>query len=1168
MARARALALVCLFLLCSAVFGEEDFDRMLELYRQSGYADLEQRLREYEALQEMRRANGDRHLPAGTQFDFARESFRLRSHKTGDKDANGCAWTSVGPTNVNGRVIAIAIDPQNNQILYAATVGGLWRSTTAGRKWQRVSDDFVAMRYSSVAVNPVKHQEVLAGAGDRNMTLADTGNGLYQSLNFGAPGSWTHVTSPFDGTTIYRIRIDPKPPHDVYVAATNGVWVGKHDPNTDALTFTAPLGGFDGVTHDLVVDFNSTPRIVYAGVRYKKGAKPVGIYKWDGVTWQKKDDGIDTSDAHTIALALSEWNPSILYAKVSQLSDETLIGIFKTTTAAEKPVGDGHAWEPLPFGDDPGEYPDDSRMGWFNTMIEVDPTNPDRVFVGGLHIWMSTKGGTEWKDVIKGTDPSYPLESHGDVHTLAFDPVNPNIVYVGNDGGIDRSTDTSQPVWHWNDVAHGMNITMYYYLTSNRVFPTLLAGGTQDNGTQLTFGNRTWYMPRKCDGYDVGSDAANPSTLYANCNHNLLELANPVPGTNQFPAKVDWIAAEPPRPVLITDEVVPGAALAGGGWPCEIKTIVKTADGVKWTPTAANFKAGAETIALASAPNGAFDTFLAAVAYKKPDEKDCPDFVDAPFNPYVIRSDTGGDTWTPMTGLPANLAASSVAFDPKEPNRSYVTYSKGSGKVFMSTTAAGPYFSIAGSGGTALPAGARNIVVDPNDTNVLYVATSVGMFRGVVTLGAMPTAAWAPFDEGLPDAMEINDLWVDPVNGILTIGSFGYGAFRRDIRQNPNCATRMLVVRDCVNDDGREDSPCGGPDMEHPIQDPTKNGFFKPDDTLAGKAYWWTSRDIRVDVPANAPAKNQIGDADSVEFDSCPSTVFDCPPQTMIDASPEKLKDARVYVQVTNRGTEPVTNTRVIALWYPSSSAFEKLPANFWTATFPLGGPCGPLDPSTGWKLIDPATPCRMIASVTPEMPELARFNWKPPSNIGFATLLTIVESELDPLDPSIRQQNKLSPAEIVPGSRHIALRSLQINPFEIGRVPVPFLWPLDLLHLPNEMTEVEVVVSKPDLHDGVRIVLPAGLTAKAGMGSVRQTRVTETELVRQLESMHLDPNNAWEFTGDEASLFVDLRPGQRVTTGVIATPADTRATSQVSIVERSRGKVVGGSVMLLRPKM
>lgn len=117
-------------------------------------------------------------------------------------------------------------------------------------------------------------------------------------------------------------------------------------------------------------------------------------------------------------------------------------------------------------------------------------------------------------------------------------------------------------------------------------------------------------------------------------------------------------------------------------------------------------------------------------------------------------------------------------------------------------------------------------------------------------------------------------------------------------------------------------------------------------------------------------------------------------------------------------------------------------------------------------------------------------------------------------------------------------------------------------------MSEVEVVVSKHDLPEAVRIVLPAGLKATEGFGSVRRTRVTEPDLLAQLREMNLDPDNAWELSGDEASMFVDLEPGQRVTTAVIATPAKTGFTSQVSIVERSRGKIVGGSVMLLRPEM
>jgi hypothetical protein len=267
---------------------------------------------------------------------------------------------------------------------------------------------------------------------------------------------------------------------------------------------------------------------------------------------------------------------------------------------------------------------------------------------------------------------------------------------------------------------------------------------------------------------------------------------------------------------------------------------------------------------------------------------------------------------------------------------------------------------------------------------------------------------------------------------------------------------------------------------------------------------------------------------------------------------------------------EPVSKTRVIALWSPTATAFDSLPDTFWTKTFASDGKCGDLAPGTAWHLVDPIEPCRTIDTVTPDMPELARFEWKVPlAADGGATILTIVESADDVIDPAIREQNKLAPEELVPGSRHIALRNLNIKPIRIREIQVPLLWPIDILKLPQDgLDELEIVVSKVDLRDGVRIALPAGLTAHAGEGRVRRIRITEAELVRKLEDMRLDPGNVWEFSTDEASLFLDLERGQRVTSAVIAVPEDGGATSRVSIVERSRGKIVGGSVTLLRPEM
>lgn len=1178
MRRARFLAIVCVLLLDSTLFGEENFEHMLEMYRQSSHADYARRLRDYETLRAMRRASGERHLPAGSQFDFARESIRkVRTNGVGT-DANGCAWTSAGPTNINGRVISLAIDPVDKQNMYAGTVGGLWRSQTGGRRWQRVSDEIPngAQRFSAVAVNPLKPEEVFAGAGDRNLWISAVGNGLWMSTAHGAPGTWTQPTMLFNGTIIYRILIDPGGNNDVWVAATNGVWRGTHNVN-GGIDFTMPFKGFNRLTHDLAIDFSSYPRTIYAGVRtdWNDLTKPVGIYKTNTfiyTPWEKKDSGIDLSKAETLSLAMAKSDPSVLYTKVSSTEGGKMVGLYKTTTGGE-PDGDGTAWDKTDFGEGNGLIKDEF-MCWFNTLIEVDPNDPKRVYAGGMNMWMSVDGGKVWDNISSGKDVKYHNEAHGDFHTLAFDPHDPKIIYVGNDGGIDRA-DLGDPQWHWTDSSHGMVISMFNYMVSNRKYPTLLAGGLQDNGTTITFGNRTWYQPGGGDGFDVGSDAGNPNTLYASYNDgpviNLYEMINPIPGLPGGPippwdfgtAKtISWNL--PPdvvlRPPMITDMDKPKSALAGGGvGPCKARSIYKTTDNITWVDTKPNFPDGGNAVELASAPSAAaFNTHLAAVAYQT--QPGCSS-VGVAFDPYVIRMVNGGP-WTMVAGLP-NIQPTSLTFDPWDSSRSYVTYAGDKG-MYMSI-GNGPYMPIGGTWPFILPWDVRRVVVDPFDSNVLYAGTSVGVMRGEVTLGATPSAKWYPFDEGLPDGMEINDLWADPETGILTLGSFGYGVFRRDIRPGILCPARMLVVRDNTYDDGREPSVTVA-DAENPIFD---DPFYRPNDTLGGLAWWWKSRDIRIDVPGNAPYPNKIEDADSVEFESCPTPLAACLSGTMVDSSPEALKAARVYVQVTNRGVEPVLNTRVIVLWNPNAGVFEPLPETFWTKTFPPGGDCGPLDPGTNWQLVDPEKPCRTIDTVTPMLPEVARFDWGPPiSAQGGATMLTVVESPEDLLEASIRNQNILVPKDFVRISRHIALRNVQIHPFDPGEVRDPFLWPLDLLKLPSDiLRELEVVVSKPELQESVRIVLPPGLGARAGMGSVRQTRVIEAELVRQLESMRLDPSNAWELSGDEASLLVDLRPGQRVTTAVIAAPAYADAASRVSFLTRSGGEVMGGSELLMRPK-
>ncbi len=586
------------------------------------------RLRSYEGLKRMRQSLGKPPRPA-EWLD------RPGPGAPGALDPNNCAWSSLGPTNINGRVTGIAVDPTNSSRVFVTTVGGIWRSVDGARRWQRVSDDFLSTVFASVAVNAASPNEVFAGGGDPNYHGGWRGGlGIMRSASGGDPASWTKVSgTDLDNQVIYRLIVDPAAPNNVYAATSAGVYIGTRAGAT--ISF-ARLAAFDAWTSDLAVDFSVTPRLVYAGARSPSLAFGRGIWKYDGTSWNNRSTGIPTATSSTISLALAASSPATLYAKVEANTGQ-LQGVYKTTTAAEPPAGGGNAWSALAGA----SALNDSCAGtfcysWYNAALAVDPSNANIVWGGALSIYRSTDGGVTWPNVWQGPNLGMPVGVHADHHAIAFDPSNSKIVYVGNDGGLYKSTDTSLAAWNWTNVSHGMILTEYYRATSQQASANIMAGGTQDNGTVLSFGNRTWYQPGGCDGADVAIDAADASTLYGNCNGGLYELASPVPGTAGGGSTITWTApagvtiASP----LVTDDGVAGAALAAG-WTQAMPTdpqiwrVVKTTDGVNWSNASPTLTSGVRITALGIASSSAFATYYAGTQAGE-----------------IWRTTNGGTSWT------------------------------------------------------------------------------------------------------------------------------------------------------------------------------------------------------------------------------------------------------------------------------------------------------------------------------------------------------------------------------------------------------------------------------------------------------------------------------------------------------------------------------------------
>jgi hypothetical protein len=88
-------------------------------------------------------------------------------------------WRAIGPDqNIGGRILSIAIDPQNgNNIFIGSASGGIWKSTTGGVgaiAWKPVRTGFPVLGVASIIINPVNPKIIYAGTGE--VYRSDTSN--------------------------------------------------------------------------------------------------------------------------------------------------------------------------------------------------------------------------------------------------------------------------------------------------------------------------------------------------------------------------------------------------------------------------------------------------------------------------------------------------------------------------------------------------------------------------------------------------------------------------------------------------------------------------------------------------------------------------------------------------------------------------------------------------------------------------------------------------------------------------------------------------------------------------------------------------------------------------------------------------------------------------------
>jgi photosystem II stability/assembly factor-like uncharacterized protein len=999
--------------------------------------------------------------------------------------STGTPWFSIGPRNVNGRVKSIAVDPTNENIVYAgAASGGVWKSQDGGQSWRPLWNEQESLAIGSIAIAPSNHNVIYVGTGEWTPGYGPSypGAGIYVSNDAGA--TWTQRAAVIS-RRIARVLISQNDPLRVYVAGESGF-----ERSTDGgLIWTTVKAG---QISDAVIDPNNA-NTFYINVRFD------GIYKSTdgGDSWAKLNNGPTGADADWIRLAIGtngSHGSDFILAKRSGT-------IYKTTDG-------GTTWTTLA-----GSHGASGFDEWCN-LIAVAPDDEDIIIAGGAsQIQRTTNGGTSWTNLTN---------LHADHHRAVFAPTNTNVVYECNDGGVYRSDDKGAT---WKKASHGLVITQFYDVGSWSTISTVLGGGTQDQGTNMTVGGLTWL---NIFGWDGGYFVVNPNdprTIYAE--HQNTDIHKSTDGGNTWVSKTGGLTGSNPWTGIITmDPNNPDTLFVG------TTKVFRTTDGcaTAWIQSSQDFGDYLSSIAIAPSNSNRIYAGTGDTIWRTGQGK-------------IFRSDDGGTTspWAEKTGtLPSARPLMDIAVDHTDENRVVVCYgginvAGATGHVFISTNGGNTWTDISGN----LPdISVNGVAFDPTAPNTIYVGTDAGVYR-TTNLGAN----WEAFDNGIPNVI-ITDLHVDVVNNLLFVSTMGRGMYKLSIAPGGSEPAVDLFLRDSLLDTGE--------------RFPSPSNFPNPND-LSDQVYFWESPEIKVDV---APFYSPDLVFDGVEFD-----------EDLTHEDPIRGEVNRFYLQVHNRGWQETTNVRVRAFFADASPGLPPLPNALLPPDFNLTS-------TADWKPIGPAL---TIPLLEPNRPVIVSWDWVvPTSSATHSCLLAVVSSDDDPITTT-----ETNIGQLIRSEKRVCLKNLHVID-SLGPVPAQTLVTVDFNNIRNVEDIIDIVIDPIDFTEGTIGLLTEKLEfhgdKKEALRGVQIYTLRKGEDIgnwyvkpRSKEDVDrsnliekLDLSQLYEFDSTKISEICGIQVGPRQKIHAVITCKGSRKvpyghTQKFAVMQRQGGKIVGGCTYEIR---
>lgn len=212
---------------------------------------------------------------------------------------SGATWQPTGPALAMEQVKALILDPDEGNTLYAGTYHGLWTSTNAGVTWRRLAKQPDNSNISALAITRDAEHSLYVG----------TPEGVFRSRDGGV--TWIHSSQGLTIPSIATLVPDPARPQTLYTGTGDGAYRSDDGGDTwHSITF--------GQTNLPVTAILVDPR--HSGTVYLGTSFVGGLFKTEdgGKSW-KRIRGENFTPAIT-ALAFSPDDPKALIAGTSYFS--------------------------------------------------------------------------------------------------------------------------------------------------------------------------------------------------------------------------------------------------------------------------------------------------------------------------------------------------------------------------------------------------------------------------------------------------------------------------------------------------------------------------------------------------------------------------------------------------------------------------------------------------------------------------------------------------------------------------------------------------------------------------------------------------------------------------------------------------------------------------------